>query len=130
MYRIAVDTVHAVVEVTLSGMMTVEEGAAYINDLRRALVVNRLRYGYAMVIDVSECPIQQQDIIQTMRAHMAEMPKARALAIVTGSSLARMQVRRLFTQSYARIAASIDEGRAWVINGVEPLVDRPVVAIA
>lgn len=121
MYAIRVDRQHSLIEATLAGMMTLEEVASYIAEIKRAYVVNRL-HGYSMVIDVSGCPIQQQDIIQAMGAHMATMPKAKSLAIVTGSSLARMQIRRLFTQPYARIVATVGEGRAWVIAGTEPTV--------
>ena len=121
MYDTQVDRARGVVEATLSGMMTIDEVAAYIADLKRAFVVHRLR-SYSMVIDVTRCPIQQQDMIRAMGAHMATMPKADALAIVVGSSLARMQVRRLFTQPYARIVATVDEGRAWVVSGTEPTI--------
>lgn len=121
MYTIDIDAAHGLVEVTLGGMMSVEETARYIADLRHAIVVNRVGSGYAMVIDVSACPIQSQDMIGAMGRHMAAMPKARALAIVCGGSLCRMQVRRLFQQSYARITATREEGRAWVLNGTEPL---------
>ena len=48
------------------------------------------------------------------------MPKAAALAIVTGGSLVKMQVRRLFTQPYARVTHTPQAGRAWVLQGVEP----------
>ncbi|WP_143090214.1 hypothetical protein [Sphingomonas rubra] len=43
---------------------------------------------YVMAIDVSDMPIQAQEMIHAMGQHMATMPKARALAIVTGKSLA------------------------------------------
>ena len=120
MYRIEVDSQSAVINVTLTGMMTLPEGAAYIAEVRRACVAHRLR-DYAMVIDVRECPIQQQDTIRAMGEHMASMPKARALAIVTGRSLAKMQIRRLFTQSYARIVETLEQGQAGVVRGVEPV---------
>ena len=81
-----------------------------------------------MVIDVSDCLIQQQDTPKAFGAHMASMPKARAIAIVTGSSLARMQIRRLFTQPYARIVATVDEGRAWVLYGTEPIAETEAIA--
>ena len=119
MYRIEMDKAGGVVEVTLGGLMPVEEVTAYILDLKRALIINALD-SYAMVIDVSDCPIQSQDMIKAMGEAMASMPKARALAIVTGSALARMQIRRLFTQPYARIAATVPDGRAWVLSGAEP----------
>lgn len=119
MYSIVVDRTHSVIEATLTGMLTTNEVAAYIVDVKRAFVMNRL-HGYSMVIDVTGCPIQPQDIIRDMGSHMATMPKAHALAVVVGSSLARMQIRRLFTQPYARIVATVEEGRAWVISGTEP----------
>lgn len=119
MYSIQIDKAHSVIEVKLGGLMSLEEVAAYIAELKRAILSDGLN-SYAMVIDVSDCPIQSQDMIKAMGEHMATMPKARALAVVTGSSLARMQIRRLFTQSYARIVATVDDGRAWTIAGIEP----------
>jgi len=119
MYEINVDREHGVVEVELSGMMTLAEVSEYISDLREAFVRNTLT-NYSLLIDVTRCPVQQQEVIQAMGVHMATMPKARSIALVTGSSLARMQIRRLFTQSYSRIVGAIAEGRAWVIEGLEP----------
>ena len=123
MYSIEVDTQASLVEVTLGGIMCVDEVGAYIADLRRTFIAHKLR-SYAMLIDVTGCTIQSQDMIVSMAEHMAAMPKARAIAIVTGSSLARMQVRRLFTQDYARIVATPADGRAWVVSGIEPPADR------
>jgi hypothetical protein len=119
MYHIQIDEPNELVQVELGGLMPVDEVAAYIAELKRQIVAHRLR-SYAMVIDVSRCPIQSQDMTRSMAEHMAEMPKARSLAIVTNSALARMQVRRLFAQPYARIAATVAEGREWVLNGTEP----------
>lgn len=121
MYRIEVDAANGVVEATLGGLISVEEVAAYIGELRSTLAAHRLD-SYAMVIDVTDCPVQQQEMIRAMGEHMATMPKARALTIVTGSSLARMQIKRLFTQSYARIVSTVEEGRAWVVSGIEPSI--------
>lgn len=121
MYSIQADTTNNVVEVKLGGLMPLDEVAAYIDDLKGTIGAHKLSDDYAMVIDVSDCPIQSQDMIKAMGEHMATMPKARALAIITVSSLARMQIRRLFVQPYARIVATADEARAWVISGTEPL---------
>lgn len=121
MYVIEVDRPNELIEVRLGGMMPPDEVTSYINELKRLFIAHRFR-NYTMVIDVSDCPIQSQDMIQAMGQHMATMPKARALAIVTGSSLARMQVRRLFKQPYARITANRAEGRAWVLEGIEPAI--------
>lgn len=124
MYDIKVDPRVELIDVKLGGMMTVAEVDAYICDLKAAFIRYRLR-SFAMIIDVTACPIQQQDMLRAMGEHMRSMPKSRAIAIVTGSSLARMQVRRLFTQPYARIVATSVEGYAWAIDGIEPETTAP-----
>ena len=128
MFSIEVDAPKGLVEVTLAGLLEPSEAADYIARIRNAFVVHRLRSPYTMVIDVSACPIQPQVTIAAMREHMGEMPKAQALAIVAGASLARMQIRRLFTQPYARVVATRAEAHAWVLSGVEPI--NPLVAPA
>ena len=119
MYEIGVDVRSAMIEVKLGGLMTAVEVATYVDELKRQFVAHRLRR-YVMVIDVTDCPIQPQDVIRAIGGHMATMPKAAALAIVTGGSLVKMQVRRLFTQPYARVTHTPQAGRAWVLQGVEP----------
>lgn len=123
MYKITIDIPRNYVEVHLGGLLTVEETAAYIAELRHANVTKGMRAAYGMVIEVTKCVIQSQDMLRAMGEHMASMPKARAISVVTGSSLARMQIRRLFTQTYARITATLDEGRAWVLLGKEPVAE-------
>ncbi|WP_294353709.1 hypothetical protein [uncultured Sphingomonas sp.] len=119
MYSIKIDKANSLVNVALTGMMGLPEVAAYIAELKRQFVAQRL-HDYAMVIDVTDMPIQSQDTITAMGEHMASMPKARALAVVTGRSLARMQVRRLFKQPYCRVTSTVAEGVSWVLRGVEP----------
>ena len=120
MFSIEVYREDKLIAVRLTGLLSADEVAAYIAEVKRQFVLNRLR-DYCMVIDVSDCPLQSQEMLRSMGAHMATMPKAYALAIVTGDSIARGQVRRLFTQPYARITATVEEGRAWVLSGAEPL---------
>lgn len=130
MYKIEADAARNLVEVTLSGMLDPDEVRTYITDLRHAMAANRIHAGYRLVIDVTTCTIQTQDMIQTMGEQMKAMPKAGAIAIVSASQLARMQIRRLFQQDYARIVRNVAEGRAWVLDRQEPSAepltpDRP-----
>lgn len=48
------------------------------------------------------------------------MPKARTLAIVTGGSFARTQIKRLFIQPSVRIVSTVEGGCAWALLGTEP----------
>lgn len=123
MYKIEVDRRNRVLNVTLTCMMGRDEVVAYVADVRRACVANRL-LDYAAVIDVRDCPIQQQETIRIMGEQLALMPKARAVAIVTGRSLFKMQIRRLFTQPYTRIVDTVAEAQAWVVHREEPPAHR------
>lgn len=124
MYDIRVDAARNLVEVTLSGMMSVAETARYMADLKHAISARRLDGSYVLVLDVSDCPIQSREMMQAMGSYMAAMPRARAIALVTGSALARLQLRRLFVQPYARIVATPGDARAWVLAGIEPPAKR------
>ena len=116
MYRITPHRNANLIEVELGGMMSVDEVADYMAALRQAFVANHFRAGYRILIDVTACPIQSQEMVEGMRTHMAGMPKASRIAMVTGSSLARMQVRRLMTQDYARVFATPEEARVWLAS--------------
>lgn len=120
MYKITADAGNNLLDVQLSGMLTTDEVVGYIAELKRLFVSNGLAAPYKMIIDVTACPIQSQDVIKIMGQHMATMPKASAIGVVTGSSLAKMQIRRLFTQPYARITSTYSAARLWVLTGNEP----------
>lgn len=116
MYQIMARPELNLLEVDLGGLMSVAEVGEYMAALRSAFVASRLRAGYRLLIDVSRCPVQSQEMVGAMRAHMGGFPKAGRIAMVVGSSLAKMQVRRLMTQSYARIFTDALEARDWVLS--------------
>ncbi|WBH17454.1 hypothetical protein [Sphingomonas radiodurans] len=124
MYKIIVDRSHALVKIEMEGMLSVAEADALVGDLIRQITEARLA-SYGLIIDVSRCPVQAQDMIATMGAHLAGMKNARALAVVTGTMLVRLQVRRIFDQPFTRFTATYDEARRWVLLGIEPGASVP-----
>ena len=123
MYAIAINEDRNLVDVKLSGMLTLAEVKTYIADLGAAFIRHRLRGGYLMMIDTTEATLQRQEVVAALRDQIAHFPKARRIAMINGSSLARMQVRRVMTQPYTRICASVAEGRAWLFHGADPISD-------
>ncbi|SOB86720.1 SpoIIAA-like [Sphingomonas guangdongensis] len=121
MYDISIADADRLVVVRLGGLMSVEEVDRYMAELGRTMAAHRLTADYRLIVDVIDCPIQTQAVIDRMREHMAAAPRAAAIAVVTASSLARMQIRRLFQQPYARVVSTLAEARAWVLKGEEPL---------
>ena len=114
MYRIVFEPGDRTILVTLGGMMSVAEVGEYIAELRRSFIAHRFRPGYAILIDVRDCTIQSQTMIEAMRDHMGGFPKAAAIAMIAGSELARMQIRRLMTQPYVALFDTCADGRAWL----------------
>jgi len=74
---------------------------------------------HVTLCDVSECKIQPQEIVETFRSMLIDPRVAAArLAIVTGSSLARMQVRRLVDRPSLAFFRSRPEAEAWLFAEV------------
>lgn len=121
MYQISFDPPRQLISVELGGLFSVAEVDHYIAELRSGFLRHHFRAGYLMLIDTSACRIQPQDVLVSLGGHMASFPKARRLAVVTGDSLARMQVRRIMKQSYLRIVDTVPEAEQWLFA---PAVDE------
>jgi len=125
MYHITFVASRQLISVKLTGLFSAGEVERYVADLRDRFLRHRFKAGYLMLIDTSECTIQPQDVLLALQEHMASFPKASRIAVVTGSSLARMQVRRVMHQPYLRIVATAREGHQWLFaseDAAEPAV--------
>ncbi|MEG3175292.1 hypothetical protein U1872_03555 [Sphingomonas sp. RB3P16] len=119
MYKITVDRGHALVKIDMHGMLEVADTARLVSDLIAQVTEARFD-SYALIIDVSQCPVQSQDMIGAMAQHLTRMQRARGVAIVTGTMLARLQVRRVFSQPFAHFVSTYDEALRWVLAKGEP----------
>lgn len=119
MYKIVIDRQHALVRLDMTGMLSRADADRLVAELVAQIAAARLP-SYAFIIDVSRSPVQAQDMIAAMGEHLAKMKNARALAIVTGATLVRLQVRRIFDQPFARFTNTYDQALAWVLSGIEP----------
>ncbi len=116
MFHIEIDDRIGLMDVRLSGLMSIEEVRRYIAELGSAFVRHQMRAGYLMRVDVSLAMLQSQAVIAALQDQIAHFPKARRIAIVTGDSLVRIQVRRVMTQSYARMFTTAGEGLVWLLS--------------
>lgn len=118
-YKIVVDKAHSLIRLDMQGMLSPNEADRLVADLIGRVMAERMT-SYGLIIDVSRCPVQAQDMIAAMRGHLGGMKNAQAVAVVAGSMLVRLQLQRIFDQPFARITNSYDEARAWVLSGKEP----------
>ena len=120
MYTIHVSHNANLVEVGFRGLLTPEEAIERVRAFADLIANKGLPVGYRLLIDVRNCEIQPQDTIRAIALQITSLPKASRIAVVTESPLARFQIRRVFTQPYARIVGTIEQGRAWTVSGIEP----------
>jgi hypothetical protein len=99
---------------TLSGFFTVAGVMAYAAEAEQLIERTALLHGgYRLIIDVSGCAIQPQDVITAFSVHVDNVPRARRLAVVTGDSIIRMQMRRIIRHSDMAMVESAPEALVW-----------------
>lgn len=121
MYKITVDRGHALIKIEMRAMLDVTDSARLVSELIGQITAAGFE-SYALILDISQCPVQSQEMIAAMGQHLTRMKRARAIAIVTGTMLARLQVRRIFSQPFTRFTATYEEALRWVLAGGEPNV--------
>ena len=96
-HRITVDVQRSLLRFELGGFFDDAAFGRFAAD--RAAAFRRRRCGpneHLTLVDVSACLIQSQDMFGAFRSFFTDGPsRSRRMALVVGSSLARMQVRRL-----------------------------------
>jgi hypothetical protein len=116
MYKLIVDPSHNLLEGRLSGSLDTAEASEFASDLARCLSKGKLQPGHLLLIDVTECGIQPQATLNAIHARPGNVPKASRIAVVTGSSVVRMQARRVMTQPYARLFEDRASALAWLVG--------------
>lgn len=118
-YTVDVDPVHNVIRHYLAGFFEPADVERYV--AARNAAHQRLTCGpnqHVTLVDVRDMKIQQQDIVKTFGAVMAD-PRyhSRKLAFVVALSLARMQLLRASATANrsAQYFTNIDEAEAWLM---------------
>ncbi|HEX8415300.1 MAG TPA: STAS/SEC14 domain-containing protein [Sphingomicrobium sp.] len=106
-----------VIAVTVSGFFDLEGFERYATEvepiIHRAAQIGE---GYLMLLDISGCSIQTQEIAAAVQRHLANVPRARFCAVVTGASPARMQARRMIGSPTIQIFEESASALSWLIN--------------
>lgn len=117
-YEIGIDREHKMLLVTLRGFLSIDDIPSYLTTKNRALhELNCGRNQHVTLCDVSTCDIQSQDVMQKFKESIADPRYAsKRIAFVTGSTLARLQVRRILTREGASCFDTPTEARAWLLR--------------
>lgn len=118
-YLIDVDQRHCLVRMHLAGFFTAADVEGFTRDQQAAYARLGERVGrHLTLVDVSECKIQTQDVVEAFRRLLTDPARmSRRIAFVTGSSPARMQIRRLIARDSAKFFEATSAAEHWLLEG-------------
>jgi hypothetical protein len=122
-YTVTIDPRLGLLRITLGGFFELTDVEALETEKKAALVqLGRQRNGHLTLVDVSECKLQAQTVFGAFQSAIGD-PRymARRLAFVTGSSLVRMQVRRMTSRDNMAFFTTIADAEAWLFEPVAAL---------
>lgn len=103
-------------DIAWSTLFTAEQVAAYGRECKARFVSEGFAPGYLLRMDMRKSAVQPQEAVQAFRTHLGDFPKARRIAIVTASAIARLQVKREMQQPYLQIFDDADAALAWLLE--------------
>ena len=120
MYKISTDSSRNLVILTLIGMLTAQELTAMYAEETAAVQAMGCNLGEHIVLaDLTEYSIQTQDISAAIQRLVAQKGTAKRVAMVTGSSLAKMQARRIAISQVAQVFTNRATALEWLMADAE-----------
>ena len=122
------DRANHTLRVTMSGFFQQADVEAFLRDIRMKL--DQLRCGpneHLMLCDARGMSIQMQHIVQSFAGIVGDPQlRSKRLAFVNGTSLSRLQTRRLTDREGVAFFNNMKEAETWLIHGSDqPAGSRP-----
>jgi hypothetical protein len=117
MFSVSTDPARKLVRLKISAMLTAEQVAELYRREHMAILGMGCRLGDQLcIVDLTDCPLQLQDVVGAFQREIKSGAKARRLAMFTGNALARMQARRIMQRDDAAIFETREEAEAWLFD--------------
>jgi len=121
MFTIVADARLKLLRVRLAGFFSLEEVGSFAEAAQNAVADMGCSSGdWLHSCDISQMPLQAQSVTDAFDLFINH-PNRRSqrLAIITGSSPVRMQIRRLLGRSDAALFKTIGEADEWLLSQVD-----------
>ena len=116
MYTLHYDRPRDLLDISWSGLFTPEDMAHYAADCRACWKRERFAEGYRLRIVLSDDQPLPQETLAVLADAFADFPASSRTAMVTGSAIARLQIRRTMMVPHMRIFDTADAALAWLIT--------------
>jgi len=121
MYKILTHDRLKMLRTTIEGFLTLEELGIFAREAQQAVAAMGCSSGdWVHCCDITKLTLQSRDVAEAVGQFINHPERrSRRLAIVVGSSPARMQARRLLTRCDAAIFENMREAEAWLIGSFD-----------
>ncbi|RVT41718.1 hypothetical protein [Sphingobium algorifonticola] len=118
-FDIVTEPAYKLIRATLSGFFDGATVAQFGRAVQMASAGMGCQSGeHLLLVDTTRCALQAQDVVGAFQALITDSPlKSKRIAIVTGSSLSRMQVRRILVRDQAMMFDNAADAEQWVLTG-------------
>lgn len=116
MYAFHFDPARELLDIRWQGPFTPLAVADYARVLKNRFLAEGFKAGYLLRMDMTDSFVQPREVLGAFHESFYDFPKARRIAIVTPSAVARMQVRRIMTQPYLRIFETAGPALDWLLE--------------
>lgn len=116
-YSFDIDPAHGIVRIRLGGFFGAVQVAQFAEaQLQAYAALPRGSQRHLTLCDISDCKIQLQEVVDGFR-QLLDDPRlmSRKIAFVTGTSPARMQIRRMISRDGARVFEHAHEAELWLL---------------
>lgn len=119
MFDITTDPAHKLIRATLRGFFNPATVAQFGQAVQMASAGMGCRSGeHLLLADTTQCTLQSQDVVGAFQSLITDAPlKSKRIAIITGGSLSRMQVRRILVRDQAMMFDNAADAEHWVLTG-------------
>jgi hypothetical protein len=123
MYSIAFRHDLNLLDVAWTGLMTEAAARAYVEEGRARFRQSGFKAGYRFRLDLTPVHVHPPASVERIMTGLSDIPRASRIAVVTTSTITRLQIRRLLPRPYMSFFDTPEAGLTW-------LVGSPAVEIA
>lgn len=114
MYKIDIRRDIGLLDIAFTGLMTVPVAERYVEDVETAFARSGLTPGYLLRMDFGVHAAQPATVATLVNHRLKHFPRARRIAAVAPSAIAKLQVRRLMPQPYLSVFDDANAAFAWL----------------
>lgn len=120
MYTIRFQPERSLLDIAWHSIFLADQVPGYAEQCLKQFLSEGLKPGYLLRMDMRESAVQPRDTLASFAHSFRDFPKASRIAVVTASTLQRMQVLRVMTQPYLRVFDDTDLALAWLLEEGAP----------